>query len=419
MCRLCALTDTTLPPDLRISWFDRMLLMSQADDSQEHAWGVSNGTTIYKDAGAYTAAPPVWTADATFEQKMLLGHVRKASPATGRGCEEAHPYVFDINGESLTCAHNGWFGGTNTHMAGTPDTDSWRAFNNLATLLRRTNDLKAVFEEWFNLYTTATQCGILIYWQGAVWAFRHTRPLHVCIVGQGYLINTSYCVLSAIRKYAEKINAVECGEIAMLPEHKLIRFRENNIKVQVHDIDVRLKVGYTQRTYNEYDYEGTAIIAEDKTTTALVPRTTPPAPYATGVTGRGLTKHSDQHTQILKTIASTANPMRLNMFIYWLAVNMNIKWMGSSRETIKIIGKADLDTFLEMRKPWQERQRALLDTWNKFVVEREHEVILLDILCPNGKWFWLNPEYTSLSAHDGQEKLRKDITQAKIQANIT
>jgi len=236
MCRLFALTDTSLPPGVRKDVLDRAMLL-HLGEGQHHGWGVTDGQRVWKGAGRY-GRDMRWVNEAA-DQTILVGHVRHASEGTGLSDKEAHPFVFpDFIG-----VHNGFFDldlGFDTKEA---DSDSFRGFLLLQWLWeghygplppRRC-------EEWLRYLYDGSGLAVLLLPrlnQGHVLqVYKDDRSkLFYCPVGNGYLLTTSRTVMSDLRHYLATRHGQTCGLFAAVPPFRLFTLTAGSPKY--HDAPV-------------------------------------------------------------------------------------------------------------------------------------------------------------------------------------
>lgn len=115
------------------------LMLHNATDHQDDGWGVTDGTLVAKSAQRFgVSCSQLWDIPLGAEHPWLA-HLRSASVATGLQVSENHPYMF----ENFIAVHNGSIRGYEEIKSITaPNTDSWRAFavlDSLITTYRKNN----------------------------------------------------------------------------------------------------------------------------------------------------------------------------------------------------------------------------------------------------------------------------------------
>src|SRR5688572_12985793 len=135
MCRLCALTFDA-PLGVKADIMHEVMLRSCVEElGQKDGYGVTDLATVWRSPGFYLEEVPKWKKGIT-ESGFMLSHLRKASGGTGRTELDNHPYFFDVNGETLTAMHNGYFDGAAVKWTqGIPHTDSYQALLRLSEMM--------------------------------------------------------------------------------------------------------------------------------------------------------------------------------------------------------------------------------------------------------------------------------------------
>lgn len=399
MCRLTLYTDTTYAE--RLSWIDRLLLMAQADGDQSDGCGISNGQYTYKTATEYANTIPGWmTVDDFKTADRILAHVRKASAYTGKTDREAHPYNFVVRDSPFVAAHNGYINGTGAHVyqSQNPDTDSWRAFSRLAGIVEREGVLDAaVMREWLSEYQDTSLIAIMVLWNGASYIFRHNKPLHYAVIGDGYLVHTSPMVLARFKNYLSLVHKVEIGAVAEVPENTLVTITPQNTIV-TQPVEVTLKEGaFRQQSLPKPEQSAATTGGQAAETGGAQTKTT----AITGpITAADVVDTMPSATtKIWKDIARIINPMRISLFMPWFKDSMGVE---SEDDTVKGVSAAtDIATlliFVEMIGQFTPRQRQLLNVWNS-MIERRHDAHMHEVMyCKN--WFWLDPDFTNPATSD-------------------
>lgn len=251
MCRITALTATDLPRQTAAALLHDTMLRSNADgqpDGHGLYWGKQR---LYKDSVPYWKADPDWIeafVSDPDEPGIVLGHVRAASANTWRTNKEAHPYVFlnEDGSVQFVGAHNGFIQGTykyHKYETSEPNTDSYRAFHLLHTLLLGGAEMgKELIQEWMGHYEKTSAFAIVILHDGKLYAFRNEdRTLHFASVGNGVLINTSDEILRKVSRHAAQTHGIELGQIFRINPNHLFVF-EPGKEPQAEEISINFTV---------------------------------------------------------------------------------------------------------------------------------------------------------------------------------
>lgn len=416
MCRLSAITSS-FPQ--RIDALDRMMLVAQTDENQGDGCGLSDGHVVYKSVLGYSSTVlGIFTSEINFQpEHILMGHVRKASAYTGRTRDESHPYMFTTrHGKLLIAAHNGYVQGTPYHTRGNPDTDSWRAFDRLVTLLNatETGDLtQDVMESWLREYEAKSTMAFLIHYDGALYAFRHNKPLHAMTVGDGYIINTSKNILAVVAAWLLARHKVTTGEIFELPEEALLTLHHDSLVIEKTDLRIDYKPVYVYPVQQVSSKSSTT--STTQTGSAPEPTGSSPPQNPIVVTNHNVLTPMDtidlrRLSPRAMAIKAAANPMRSQLFMYWLQTSMSIESLQDPASVVQSISDEDFDLFQLQVGTWSKRQRQLINEWNR-QVERTNDINVHDSLFGES-WFWLDPFYIApdITDEDAVKRLHNDIT---------
>lgn len=433
MCRLCAVTATD-QDSFVIDVLDRMMLVSEGEGINDDGCGVSNGTELYKSILPYSHTLLGLFNKERFltAERILLGHVRKASTLTARTRDESHPYEFLIKGSRmLHAAHNGWITPTGTHKHGTPDTDSWRAFNSLVEMLEdsETGDLTSeIMEQWLSQYEDRSQIGLLLLYDGVLHVFRHNKPLHAMAFGNGYLINTSKQVLIVMAAWLFARHGVPMSEPFELPDETHITFHAGNPTFYGQSIDPKYKKCYTYTTtYSSVSYKsgestttttGAAGAAQGTETGAAPAQETAivPASSLAHVNTTNPLESSTFHrvSTLAESVRAAANPMRGALYLHWLTRSMGILDDTATDnlsfdELLHHVTEEDFELFRNMTGEWSARQADLINVWNRLINKRQDVAMHTSIF--GYQWFWLDSFFVSpaLSRESALNKLRREI----------
>lgn len=288
MCRLSAITTTNWPPEFKARLLDRLLLTSSSDEGQHDGHGIAVQTgVISKSAQPYWKADPMpWINQVALMRadEIVMGHVRKASYATGKTDTEAHPYVFDIAGEQLVLAHNGMFQGTDwTGLpSGSPATDTYRAGFKLTKMMLEEKQTRGgvtlnndLITDWLSHYYKDSHYVVFILFRGELTVIRgqDTRHMHFVESGDGYVFSTSPQVLHANAGLIAAHAGTEAPEVFMLPPHHVMRAKPGS---QVYDASPFLP------SYRTWVTAVTTYAAPVKNGVSGGGNITPAAPYVPG-----------------------------------------------------------------------------------------------------------------------------------------
>lgn len=267
MCRLCAATMTRIngvdDPLFKPSLVHEMMLRSSSEDGgQNDGWGATDGDHIVRSGYPYIEDAPTWLKTIN-PSNFIMTHIRKASAQTARTVQENHPYSFDINGERLIAAHNGWIDGTvwtNYHQ-GMPNTDSWRALHDLSEMMKQDSveDLSGdLMAEWLSKYNSSSAYAFLFLWKQKLYAVRgDTRPLFVLESGDGYFINTSEKALTACGTYLHLMYGLEMSKPAKLADFSIHTFTLGSLDTPYETFKVTPVVRtYHNSHWNSGTYSG-------------------------------------------------------------------------------------------------------------------------------------------------------------------
>ncbi len=249
MCRLSGVTFNTeaVGIDTGVLLHEMMFRAAVEELGQKDGWGVADARNQWRSLHWYVEDVPMYLPDLD-RTDMLIGHVRKRSTGTGSTVNENHPYAWQIGDELLTAAHNGWIDGTNWKewSQGHPQTDSWRALNDLAVILAAENspDISAdIVNRWLSEYHTGSHYAFLIKWKGRMHAIRgKTRTLNVLrVTDAGWLINTSGNVLRLMKRYLKEVEDIESENVLYIKDNNMLTFGLNEPEYVWHELDPKHK----------------------------------------------------------------------------------------------------------------------------------------------------------------------------------
>lgn len=221
MCRLCLFTPT-MPALHKRMLFDLTLTLNNADKiPQRDGWGVSDGETWFKGSSSYRDADVSEWITELDPALPWMGHLRNASANTSLTATAAHPYEFP----SFIAIHNGNFQGTTSFVPvdvkDTINTDSWRCFYRLQTLLDKGAVLdKAMIEGWLSGVEqgSAFVCMIMHNSQTHIVRGPNTRDLYFIRFANGFIFNTDDNVLKRLSGRLKLYFKDEPSEVFEFPE---------------------------------------------------------------------------------------------------------------------------------------------------------------------------------------------------------
>ncbi len=442
MCRLCLITTTELPDaGIDIQHFkaqlmhECMLRSSHEDGGQKDGWGVTDTQNIWRSTDWYFEDTPVWMRGIN-AQGIMFSHLRKASAGTGRTERDQHPYIFTVGGDQLIAVHNGYFDGT-AHTgwsATTPNTDSYRALAELATMLEKKHAARItreIMNEWLSSFTDASHYALMIHWRDEVYLTRgNTRTLHGLPLGNGYLVHTSLPVVKQMRDYVQKLYDLETPEIVAVPINSLIRMRPGSLEVNTYALDIkhlRVQQAVWANSYPKANVTvpdrgsvNTSVVGDDyviapsvttprpaRTSTALVSSVTPP------ITAPAAFTLKERRTHWSLT-SGKLSPLRKSLSTYWAASVLgyvNEKTAEPLTHTFLVYAsKAEFDlveavllprtsegTFL---KPFSPIAMNMINWWNHLVNPGFDQEVHQELF--GTRFFWLDTYYTRMKDDVGK-----------------
>jgi len=256
MCRLCAVLGS-IPLGTKTAIMDYAMILG-ASENNVHGYGAWTSDLINKCSGSYLESnlESFWDVfvEGSRDTYSLCSHVRSASYNTGKTVLEAHPYQFKSDLGGLVMAHNGTFYGTKATDRATdvPDTDSYRAFQDLFALLSQRSEINSdVFQEWLGRYTTGSTFSTLITDQvsGDVWALRGPeKPLNILPIGDdGWFINTSTKIVTRVSQLLQMHYGISCGAMIELGVGDVLRFRPGQAEPDSYRVDIILNPYYHEK----------------------------------------------------------------------------------------------------------------------------------------------------------------------------
>lgn len=387
-----------------------------------------------------------------------VGHIRKASVNTGKTKEEAHPYYFELPQreqtdelpfapfDSFFAAHNGIFHGTKWDIgprATSPNTDSWRAFEQLRLLMQQMEypDLTPeLFNAWTPHFEDNSQFALLFHWQGEVIAVRNDRPLHCMTFGNGNIIHTSDVLLKILKSWIKYEFDLDCGEVLFLRAKAMTEFQTGGDIVIVNDLEMKFKprtyvnnnyAGWQQGSQGNATSPGGSASAQSVSsanseganeTVTYSPSVTKPRRRETATDKEGNTQSSsamgvsksplllpaprdvpvvdlrDKTTsasklKIWRELQRLVIPLRSDLLTYWVASSLGYSQPRAGL-FLKSLGIEELALFKGMigGRPFTERQRMLINTWNHLVKRGMGPELHMTWL--KDAFFWHLPRYT-------------------------
>lgn len=384
MCRMCALTNTDSDGMLRPLILDRMMLLGNADQTpQKDGWGVTDGQHLFKASGPYRQYAHANWMDALETQKIWLGHVRQASSNTSSTDAEAHPYQF----KHFTAMHNGGFGGTwkpcnNSVPQGSPNTDSWRAFFVLNTMLEDGKVLPEIIDQWLSLYEDDSQFVLFIMHNHQLHIVRgpKTRYMSFGEHGNGLIFHTDDAVLKSMNDWLGFYTGESITNITEFPELHYARLNPGSTTFEeMRKLDWKPQAS-RQTTYISNSYSSTA--ATKQTNGKWIRATsTVKAPEEVSI-----------KLQQWGKVWQSMYPLREYLAIEYTSwiirkTVMNFK----TPETYQDFYVFDLETAAEYLKEnlMTEKQRKIINIWNQYVSEKDEETLYPFIVPEDGTPFWL------------------------------
>lgn len=404
MCRHLLITTTALPgvndpwkfKQIKFDVLHMGMLLGNLDEAQDSGWGLSDGNMYTKAGGPYWIGQDMEWVEELDPTRMLLGHVRKASPGTDRDTAlAAHPYAFRILGgereRMLTVAHNGFLTGTGAHVynSNTPNTDSYRAFAILANMVTERQDLTPeIIQEWLGNFYDDSQYAFTFYLDDTLWALRGNRLLYSCTFGDGYIVHTSKAVLVSLGFYVKRAWGFQLGEIAEITPDTLVKFSPGSHTLDYFTVKPKFKTRvYTTAANESYFRRETATTPPRQT--GVNP--TVPAAGATGVVvanpvaGNHENDNSTSASELvdaartaqgaLNMLLAKAAPMRAAIMKWWIAASLDYTDNHGVPDHIVInnLPLHEFKQFIMMAAPVgagtliTHRQKALIQAWNESI----------------------------------------------------
>lgn len=428
MCRLSGVTATTraLGIDTGVLMHEMMLRSSTEEGGQRDGWGIADSKASWRSALWYVESAPHYLPSIDRDE-MLIGHVRKRSTGTGTTANENHPYIFTVGDQSLIAAHNGWIDGVDwaEWQQGAPQTDSWRALNDLATILRDENapDISPdIVNRWLSAYTSASHYAFLIKWNGKMHAIRgKTRTLNVLeIAGQGWLINTSAAVLRTMKEYLRTVEGIDSGDVLYIKDNNMLVFEADTPGYDYYVIEPQHKTKVYTNTQSAWTGAGNNSWRNDPKPAATVVKsdddggreiiiapsvTTPRKGQATVVTALTALPNSDVAAWRAKEWSKTAgllSPLPKELSALWALHSLGfVKNHQYNVDLLAVASVADLDMFYHMvirddgakpTKPFTPMSTRMINWWNH-CVRGNHADVHMRLF--DSKFFWLDADYVT------------------------
>lgn len=418
MCRLCGITFNNMP---MLDIIDRFMLLNQLDEGQFDGCGITNGKQVTRSVMPYshTVLQHFDDGDGGFDlENGIVGHVRKASPQTGKTRDESHPFTFLIGDKPLIGAHNGYFVGSGWSKKDEPNSDSWRAFSKLAEILRDTDDQvlsKDVFETWLSNYEEGSLIGLLIMYDGYIYAYRHNKPLYMADFGNGYVINTGARTIVLMAEYIRQRRWGDVPELdpVEIPSDTLLRMKPCTKMFHMDQLNVQFKPktvynnGYVG---NKSDTTTTAtpVVSggSKKVDTASLPNATPAQVPLLGkpAAGEDSTKVDSNISRVVMAVKATANPMRASLWLGWLQASYGITIPNHIDTMFETITEADFQLFRTSVGKWTKRQSRLIQAWNKTIPKGPDKMQDIEFHLDSFgvDWFWMDDAFLDDTLTDDQ-----------------
>lgn len=428
MCRLCAMTSSAaVSAELKLNVMHEIMLRTSRDEGgQNDGWGVTDGRNIWKSPIPYFEDVPTWIHKAETD-RFLISHVRRASTNTQRTVLENHPYAFDINGEALIAAHNGWMEAATWKdwRAGSPQTDSWRALNDLANFLREGEEPSPeLFNKWLSMYSTGSHYAFLLLWRNELLAIRgNTRTLHLLPVADGYLLHTSLPALQFANKYLNQMYDLPLSTPLRMLDNTYLKFRYGDPNYESYALDPKHPVaksvhqGYTWNDPKKVEASEVVPVGEKRgddegvyAPSVTSPRVshrkkivdpeqlkdTQPLALLPG-TDAALKRKKEKWSQL----AGKLSPMRASLSRFWVSHILGfVDDKGEpSEELLQKCTITDLEVLEEILFPrekegtkiFSDAACIMLNWWNHCVIPtwdvRAHSYLF------GTEFFWINPKY--------------------------
>lgn len=433
MCRLCGITASKIvhpdvDPIVKMDLMHELMLRSVGDEGGQHdGWGVTDGVGVWKSAERYATSAPLWKTRVNTDN-FLLSHIRRASVGTGMTVQESHPYVFNIGGHELIGVHNGFIDGAPWGIPWSreqPNTDSWKAYSQLADLLRQDQpeELTAdLFNEWLHPYTTASHYAFMMLWRGSLYALRgSTRTLHFAEIGDGFIIHTTQPAVDFARRYLDELYGVTASVTWKMNDNTCIRFKLGETDYTAFDIKPNHVAKYVTPVYSHQPKteaakpsenqsgtgdtaNGTEVIVAPSVTRPRIKASSPAAPTDDA------TKTLREKRDLWKSIAGSLSPMRANLLRYWLSQVFDIAdgnghatknlLLYCSYKDLQIVEAVLTPIDPEGNKlvPFVQTTRMMLNHWNH-IVNPEFDVEAHELLF-GSQFFWLDRRWTHIGVQE-------------------
>lgn len=385
MCRFAILaTDDEHYTKMRI--LDRLMLMNAADGTQQDGWGVTNGDWLFKTAGSYhnTLAPALdelFTVNAK-PSNVLVGHVRKSSFRTSaddpRG---AHPFEYEVNGEKLFIAHNGYVAGKSFVWNTDNVTDTQRFAPILVDLVAKYNDLNTeIIQEWLAHTYQSSAFVFVIMFRGIthiVTDAHDHRSIYYIETENGPIFGTSARVLQSLAVWMH--NSLGITTIVHEEKHSGV-YKVNKNSHLWFSIESEGFKAWHQTLKYEQSKEPVTVYS-----------------YRRNVPAYSQTSRYEELRTKLNTVI---NPMRTDLLGLWASDLLSFNggnnrpypkslFSRSTEEELGALLETAIRIFTQGDEEAQKKRRRLLGTWNDIIPGNFRKDAELHVHMFGKDYFWL------------------------------
>lgn len=221
MCRLLLISDTTEDLAFRQAVLTHMMTIATADGDQTDGWGITDG--IYAARASWSFLRQGANAIHEFRNadRMMLGHVRKASRGTSITPNEAHPFRFDNHAAPFWLAHNGYVNETGSSANNEPNSDTYRVGRRLETLLGGQLITTDVLTDWACEFGHRSEYAFMIMQGDTAHVIRGQRPMSYMQFGKGCIFATHRLILENLVEFLRYWDRKIAPEIVDLEENTI------------------------------------------------------------------------------------------------------------------------------------------------------------------------------------------------------
>jgi len=214
MCRLAAITNGGMNPDLR-RMFAALMLTGAETEGNNDGYGISDGNMVWKTSRTVddTGYNPLSRLD---HNSSWLLHTRAASRGLRNDDHvDNHPYIMtDSNGHWMFVgAHNGFVRSDHfTHdtlLDTEPKTDSYQAMLLLRYIMLHSGSpiiTDSIIHTWINQFESTSEFSFMLQDRRGLIVIRGNRPMYRVNINGTWLFNTSANILMNALTFADTTN---------------------------------------------------------------------------------------------------------------------------------------------------------------------------------------------------------------------